>query len=111
MTNSKYILAINCTEPPFFVKETAIRRMNWTEVQGNPRPYATVVEYSCPKKDWGFPSTGLDKVYAGCQANGTWNITSVDECISELYFVYGHFFRRGQVGPNQECSWDFIDRT
>ena len=32
------------------------------EVEGNPRPYATIVRYSCTKQDWGYPSTGTTKI-------------------------------------------------
>jgi len=54
--------------------------MNWTEVSGNARPYATLIKYWCNKTNWGFPSTGLQEAWAMCNHDGIWNITEIEEC-------------------------------
>ena len=39
-----YIVAINCTEAPFQVDASGLSLMNWTEEEGNARPYNTHIE-------------------------------------------------------------------
>ena len=48
--------AINCTEPPFQVRNNDMGMYNWTGVDGeDPRPFATSIEYFCPREGWGYP--------------------------------------------------------
>jgi hypothetical protein len=42
---------------------------NWTEVEGNTRPYATEIFYTCTREGWGYPSSGLNR-----------NIISIHTC-------------------------------
>ena len=54
--------AINCTEPPFQVRNNDMGMYNWTGVDGeDPRPFATSIEYFCPREGWGYPRS--DKKY------------------------------------------------
>ena len=52
--------AINCTEPPFQVRNNDMGMYNWTGVDGeDPRPFATSIEYFCPREGWGYPRSDL----------------------------------------------------
>ena len=53
---------------------------------GESRKYQTVVKYSCPKQGWGYPSNGASEVYSICQADKSWNVTFVEECICKSFF-------------------------
>ena len=57
--------------------------MNWTEEEGNARPYATKIVYYCPTKGWGFPESGDNETSSVCSKDGTWNVTVVSKCISK----------------------------
>lgn len=81
--NKCHFSAINCTEPPFNVPNNAVGAMNWTEVLGNPRPYSTIIEYSCPVKEWGYPESGFNKTVVTCSSDGVWNVSSVSKCVSK----------------------------
>ena len=78
--------AINCTEPPFPVKNNDLGRYNWTGTDGvDPRPYATAIKYFCPRENWGYPSTGESEVTIHCRNDGTWsNAFNIETCMSEL---------------------------
>ena len=39
------ISAINCTQAPFEIPNNGLAVVNWTETEGNPRPYATLIKY------------------------------------------------------------------
>jgi hypothetical protein len=41
--------AINCTSPPFLPPQNDLGMYNWTETGSNPRPYAAVIKYWCPR--------------------------------------------------------------
>ena len=77
--------AINCTEPPFPVKNNDLGRYNWTGTDGvDPRPYATAIKYFCPRENWGYPSTGDSEVTIHCRNDGTWsNAFNIETCMSE----------------------------
>ena len=59
-------------------------KYNWTGVDGeDPRPYATAIEYYCPRVGWGYPSTGEDRTVIHCQQDGIWsNEVNIESCIS-----------------------------
>ena len=78
--------AINCTEPPFPVKNNDLGRYNWTGTDGvDPRPYATSIKYFCPRENWGYPSTGESEVTIHCRNDGTWsNAFNIETCMSEF---------------------------
>ena len=76
--------AINCTTAPTATSQNDLGRMNWTEVPGIPRPYATEIVYSCPLKDWGFPSTGFNTAVTRCGLDGSWNFTEPETCVSKF---------------------------
>ena len=78
--------AINCTEPPFPVKNNDLGRYNWTGTDGvDPRPYATAIKYFCPRENWGYPSTGESEVTIHCRNDGTWsNAFNIETCMSEF---------------------------
>ena len=77
--------AINCTVPPFPVKNNDLGRYNWTGTDGvDPRPYATAIKYFCPRENWGYPSTGESEVTIHCRNDGTWsNAFNIETCMSE----------------------------
>lgn len=75
---------MNCTKPPTETRHNDYGRMNWTEIDGNARPYSTEIVYSCPLKYWGFPATGLNKVVTRCGLDGEWNFTAVETCVSKF---------------------------
>ena len=83
---SNLVLAINCTEPPFPVKNNDLGRYNWTGTDGvDPRPYATAIKYFCPRENWGYPSTGENEVTIYCRNDGTWsNEFNIETCMSEF---------------------------
>ncbi len=37
--------------------------------------------FRCQKAGWGFPSTGLPNISNVCQADKTWNLTKLEDCI------------------------------
>ena len=64
-------------------------KYNWTETGEDPRPYATAIEYYCPRKGWGYPSTGEDRTTIYCQQDGTWsNDVNIESCISTSIYFY-----------------------
>ena len=86
--------AINCTQPPFPVKNNDLGMYNWTAVDGvDPRPYASAIKYYCPRENWAYPSTGLNEVMVYCLRDGTWsNQFNIETCqskgssIRDIYF-------------------------
>ena len=42
--------AINCTDPPIDIESNGLAFRNWTEEEGNPRPYATKIVYQCTRE-------------------------------------------------------------
>ena len=82
------LLAINCTEPPVRITSDLTEHMTWKEVEGNPRPYATLVEYSCTREGWGYAASGLSTTISACQNDSTWNVTYVPACVSKLISAY-----------------------
>ena len=38
----------------------------------------------CQKAGWGYPSTGLSNVSNICQADKTWNLTKLEDCICKF---------------------------
>ena len=76
--------AINCTQPPFPVKNNDLGMFNWTAVEGvDPRPYATAIKYYCPRDNWAYPSTGFNEVMVYCLKDGTWsNQFNIETCQS-----------------------------
>ncbi len=40
--------------------------------------------FRCQKLGWGFPSTGLSRTVSVCQADKTWNLTQLEDCICKL---------------------------
>ena len=81
-----FFAAINCTEPPFPVRNNDMGMFNWTGVDGeDPRPYATAIRYYCPREGWGYPSNGANETTIYCQKDGTWsNDENIESCISTL---------------------------
>ena len=77
--------AINCTLPPFPVKNNDLGMFNWTAVEGvDPRPYATAIKYYCPRENWAYPSTGFNEVMVYCLKDGTWsNQFNIETCQSK----------------------------
>ena len=45
------------------------------------KSYNTVVKYFCDTPGWGYPSTGFNEQYSICQADKSWNVTFVEECV------------------------------
>ena len=92
---------INCTQPPFPVKNNDLGMFNWTAVEGvDPRPYATAIKYFCPRDNWAYPSTGFNEVMVYCLKDGTWsNQFNIETCQSKR----GHQIQRLTTFP-QRCS-------
>ena len=92
--NIIFLSAINCTQPPFPVKNNDLGMYNWTAVDGvDPRPYASAIKYYCPRENWAYPSTGLNEVMVYCLRDGTWsNQFNIETCqskgssIRDIYF-------------------------
>ena len=74
-------LAKNCTDEPFEAPGADKGISDWDGVSMS---YETVIKYECPKKGWGYPTTGFSEIYSYCQADKTWNLTSVEECICKF---------------------------
>ena len=76
-------IPINCTEIPFPVRNNDMGKYNWTGVQGiSPMPYATSIRYFCPRRGWGFPSTGENEVFIHCEMDGYWsNLNVIEDCV------------------------------
>ena len=86
--------AINCTLPPFPVKNNDLGMYNWTAVEGvDPRPYATAIKYFCPRDNWAYPSTGFNEVMVYCLKDGTWsNEFNIETCQSkEVSFCFTNY--------------------
>ena len=83
--NIIFLSAINCTQPPFPVKNNDLGMFNWTAVEGvDPRPYATAIRYYCPRENWAYPSTGYNEVMVYCLKDGTWsNQFNIETCQSK----------------------------
>ena len=83
------ISAINCTEPPYAVRNNDMGMFNWTGIDGrDPRPYSTAIKYFCPRAGWGYPSTGDNETTIYCQQDGTWsNDANIETCISMADFI------------------------
>ena len=79
------ISAINCTEPPFPVRNNDLGMYNWTGVDDvDPRPYAAAIKYYCPRDNWGYPSDGTNEKTIFCQKDGTWsNDADIEPCMSK----------------------------
>ena len=75
-----FSLAKNCTMDPFPAINTDRGKYDWNTT-ARIKSFGTVVKYWCPKNGWGFPSTGGSEIYSMCQADKTWNVTSVENCI------------------------------
>ena len=71
-------VAVNCTDDPYIVENDAKGMFDW---DGYNKSYNTVVRYWCDTPGWGFPSNGFNELYSICQADKSWNVTSVDECV------------------------------
>ena len=76
-------IPINCTEMPFPVENNDLGKYNWTGIDGvDPRPFATQIRYYCPRRGWGFPSTGARETFITCEMDGSWsNLNAIEECI------------------------------
>ena len=98
MTNGKSLqdsyfqlfLAKNCTDDPYIPPGADKGLSNWTKpdpengIEGNKTSYQTIVHYYCQKQGWGFPSTGKSEAWSICQADKSWNLTSVEDCICKI---------------------------
>ena len=76
-------IPINCTEIPFPVRNNDMGQYNWTGVQGvSPMPYATSIRYHCPRRGWGFPSSGETEMFIHCEMDGYWsNLHVIEDCV------------------------------
>ena len=85
-----FYLAKNCTDDPYIPPGADKGLSNWTKpdpengIEGNKTSYQTIVHYYCQKQGWGFPSTGKSEAWSICQADKSWNLTSVEDCICKM---------------------------
>ena len=50
------------------------------------KTFTTTVRYYCSKDGWGFPSNGKTEAFSQCQADKSWNLTSIDDCVCKIHF-------------------------
>ena len=48
---------------------------------GSNKTYQTSILYYCERPGWGYPSNGQSQKINYCQADKTWNLTAVEECV------------------------------
>ena len=63
-----------------------------------------VIKYSCPKAGWGYPSNGASEIYSICQADKSWNVTFVEECICK----YSNCIFESFQGIFEKYKYDFL---
>lgn len=62
------------------------------------KSFGVEVTYSCPTEGWGYPSNGLNTMKSVCQADKSWTITSMDDCmrqsksLGDKTFLFTTFF-------------------
>ena len=66
--------------------------------------YHQVIKYSCPKAGWGYPSNGASEIYSICQADKSWNVTFVEECICK----YSNCIFESFQGIFEKYKYDFL---
>ena len=63
------------------------------------KSFGVEVTYSCPTEGWGYPSNGLNTMKSVCQADKSWTITSMDDCmrqsksLGDKTFLFTTFFQ------------------
>jgi hypothetical protein len=77
------LIAVVCEEDPPIVENTSLGMFDWS---GN-NTYLTTIKYWCPKAGWGFKSSGLQRLNTTCQADGTWSLGTIEDCIGKLIFM------------------------
>ena len=50
------------------------------DFKGN-KTFSVLLNYTCDTPGWGYPSNGLSNVSSLCQADQTWTVKDVEECI------------------------------
>ena len=73
-----FIPAINCTADPVGVENTTKGSFDW---DGENKTFTAIVRYYCPKNGWGYPSNGYSEMLSHCQADKTWSLTSIEDCV------------------------------
>ncbi|XP_059089355.1 uncharacterized protein LOC131885347 [Tigriopus californicus] len=71
----------NCVNDPPLINRTARDWMDW-DLNIRNRSYTHSINYTCPLKNWGYPSSGENRMVATCQENLRWNLTSVEKCVA-----------------------------
>ena len=56
------------------------------DYEGN-NTFSVILTYSCDTPGWGYPSTGLSNVTSLCQADQTWTVKEVEECICKYFLA------------------------
>jgi hypothetical protein len=72
---------VNCTDDPLQVPQNDKGMFDW---DGQKKSFGLVIRYSCDKPGWGFPSIGQSESFNECQADKSWTLTEIEECICKL---------------------------
>ena len=73
-------IPINCTDEPVFVNNDNKGMYDW---DGQNKSFGALIRYYCDLPGWGFPSSGGNEMYNECQADKSWSLTEIDDCICE----------------------------
>ena len=57
-----------------------VRSFQGFDFKGN-KTFSVLLNYTCDTPGWGYPSNGLSNVSSLCQADQTWTVKDVEECI------------------------------
>ena len=55
---------------------------------GQNKSFGAVIRYYCDQPGWGFPSNGDNEMFNECQADKTWSLTTIDDCICKQNNVF-----------------------
>ena len=78
-------IKINCTDDPITVPMNDRGMNDW---DGQNKSFQSVISYYCQKPGWGFPSNGQSEMINYCQADKTWNLTVIENCVCEFFPIY-----------------------
>ena len=48
------------------------------------KTFESVIQYYCEKAGWGYPSNGQSEQINFCQADKTWNLTEIENCVCKF---------------------------
>lgn len=72
---------MNCTDDPIEMLQNDKGMYDW---DGGNKTFGQIIRYYCDKNGWGYPSNGLSEMFNECQADKTWTLTEIEQCICKL---------------------------